>query len=129
MLWLCYNVVEEIDFMNRIKQLRKEFGFTQQELANKLKCSKSIIGLYESELRKPSMEILLKLSSIFECNIDYLLGVSNVRSIHDLDDLDIAFSNGIKGLNDENRETLKNIMKGLLLKQHMEEQSKTNEKE
>ena len=111
--------------MNRIKQLRKEFGFTQQELANKLKCSKSII----SELRKPSMEILLKLSSIFECNIDYLLGVSNVRSIHDLDDLDIAFSNGIKGLNDENRETLKNIMKGLLLKQHMEEQSKTNEKE
>ena len=129
MLWLCYNVVEEIDFMNRIKQLRKEFGFTQQELANKLKCSKSIIGLYESELRKPSMEILLKLSSIFECNIDYLLGVSNVRSIHDLDDLDIAFSNGIKGLNDENRETLKNIMKGLLLKQHMEEQSKTNENE
>lgn len=115
--------------MNRIKQLRKEFGFTQQELANKLKCSKSIIGLYESELRKPSMEILLKLSSIFECNIDYLLGVSNVRSIHDLNDLDIAFSSGIKGLNDENRETLKNIMKGLLLKQHMEEQSKTNEKE
>ena len=50
-----------------------------------------------------------------------------MRSIHDLDDLDIAFSNGIKGLNDENRETLKNIMKGLLLKQHMEEQNNTNE--
>ena len=47
-------------FMNRIKELRKEFGLTQQELANKLNCSKSIIGLYESELRKPSMEILLK---------------------------------------------------------------------
>ncbi len=113
--------------MNRIKQLRKEFGFTQQDLANKLNCSKSIIGLYENELRKPSMEILLKLSRIFDCNIDYLLGVSNVRSIPDLDDLDIAFSNGIKGLNEENRETLKNIMKGLLLKQHMEEQNNTNE--
>ena len=44
--------------MNRIKQLRKEFGFTQQDLANKLNCSKSIIGLYENELRKPSMEII-----------------------------------------------------------------------
>ena len=113
--------------MNRIKQLRKEFGFTQQDLASKLNCSKSIIGLYENELRKPSMEILLKLSRIFACNIDYLLGVSSVRSIPDLDDLDIAFSNGIKGLNEENRETLKNIMKGLLLKQHMEEQNNTDE--
>lgn len=113
--------------MNRIKQLRKEFGFTQQDLASKLNCSKSIIGLYENELRKPSMEILLKLSRIFDCNIDYLLGVSNVRSIPDLDDLDIAFSNGIKGLNEENRETLKNIMKGLLLKQHLEEQNNTDE--
>ena len=113
--------------MNRIKQLRKEFGFTQQDLASKLNCSKSIIGLYENELRKPSMEILLKLSRIFDCNIDYLLGVSDVRSIPDLDDLDIAFSNGIKGLNEENRETLKNIMKGLLLKQHLEEQNNTDE--
>lgn len=113
--------------MNRIKQLRKEFGFTQQDLASKLNCSKSIIGLYENELRKPSMEILLKLSRIFDCNIDYLLGVSDVRSIPGLDDLDIAFSNGIKGLNEENRETLKNIMKGLLLKQHLEEQNNTDE--
>lgn len=113
--------------MNRIKQLRKEFGFTQQDLASKLNCSKSIIGLYENELRKPSMEILLKLSRIFDCNIDYLLGVSDVRSIPDLDDLDIAFSNGIKGLNEENMETLKNIMKGLLLKQHLEEQNNTDE--
>lgn len=108
--------------MNRIKELRKEFGMTQQQLASKLNCSKSIIGLYESELRKPSMEILLKLSRIFDCNIDYLLGVCDVRSIHDLDDLDIAFSNGIKGLNKENRETLKNIMKGLLLNQQSDEQ-------
>ena len=110
--------------MNRIKQLRKEFGFTQQDLANKLNCSKSIIGFYENELRKPSMEILLKLSRIFDCNIDYLLGVSDVRSIPDLDDLDIAFSNGIKGLNEENRETLKNIMDGLLAKQKIEEENK-----
>lgn len=114
--------------MNRIKELRKEFGFTQKDLANELNCSKSIIGLYESELRKPSMEVLLKLSRVFNCNIDYLLGISDVRSIHDLDDLDIAFSNGIKGLNDKNKETLKNIMKGLLLQQQLDEQNKINEK-
>ena len=52
-----------------------------------------------------------------------------MRSIHDLDDLDIAFSNGIKGLNDKNRETLKNIMKGLLLQQQLDEQNKIDEKD
>ena len=75
------------------------------------------------------MEILLKLSRIFDCNIDYLLGVTDIRSITYLDDIDIAFSNGIKGLNEENRETLKKIMKGLLLDQHMKEQKNLDENE
>lgn len=35
--------------MNRIKTLREEFGYTQQDLANKLNSSKSVIGLYENE--------------------------------------------------------------------------------
>lgn len=67
--------------MNRIKILREEFGFTQQDLANKLECSKSVIGLYESETRKPSMEVLLKLSDIFNCSIDYLLRKSDIKTV------------------------------------------------
>lgn len=66
--------------MNRIKLLREEFNYTQQDLANKLECSKSVIGLYESETRKPSMEVLIKLSEIFNCSIDYILGKSDIRS-------------------------------------------------
>ena len=66
--------------MNRIKMLREEFNYTQQELADKLECSKSVIGLYESETRKPSMEVLIKLSEIFNCSIDYILGKSDIRN-------------------------------------------------
>ena len=66
--------------MNRIKTLREEFGYTQQDLANKLNSSKSVIGLYENETRKPSLEILLKLSEAFNCSIDYLLGKTNIRN-------------------------------------------------
>ena len=80
--------------MNRIKMLREEFNFTQQDLANKLECSKSVIGLYESETRKPSMEVLLKLSEIFDCSIDYILGKSDIRNPEksDLDKLQIGLS-------------------------------------
>lgn len=67
--------------MNRIKMLREEFGYTQQELANKLESSKSVIGLYESGTRKPSLEVLIKLSEIFNCSIDYILCKSDVRNI------------------------------------------------
>lgn len=41
-----------------------------------------------------------------------------------LDDMQIAFASGIKGLNKENQETLKNIMDSLLAKQEIEEKKK-----
>ena len=66
--------------MNRIKLLWEEFNYTQQDLANKLESSKSVIGLYENETRKPSMEVLIKLSEIFNCSIDYILGKSDIRN-------------------------------------------------
>lgn len=66
--------------MNRIKLLREENSFTQLDLATRLNCSKSVIGLYESEARKPSMEVLIKLSEIFNCSIDYILGKSDIRN-------------------------------------------------
>ena len=65
--------------MNRIKILRQEFGYTQQDLANKLNGAKSTIAMYENESRKPSMKILVKLSEIFNCSIDYLLFKTDVR--------------------------------------------------
>lgn len=45
----------------------------------------------------------------------------------ELDDIDIAFASGIKGLNKENQEIAKNIIEGLLAKQKNEE-NKNEEK-
>ena len=66
--------------MNRIKFLREESNMTQQELANKLDGAKSTVAMYENETRKPSMEVLLRLSEIFNCSIDYLLGKTDIRN-------------------------------------------------
>lgn len=66
--------------MNRIKLLREELNMTQQELADKLDGAKSTVAMYEKGDRKPSMEVLLKLSEIFDCSIDYILGKSNNRN-------------------------------------------------
>lgn len=63
--------------MNKIKLLREELNISQEELASKLGLSKGIISLYENEKRKPSFDILNKLSKIFNCSIDYIIGNDN----------------------------------------------------
>lgn len=67
--------------MNRIKKLREENCITQEELAQKLHLSsKGIVSMYEKEDRKPSLEILVKLSEIFDCSIDYILCKTDIRN-------------------------------------------------
>lgn len=66
--------------MNRIKKLREDFGYTQQDLADKIDGAKSTIAMYENETRKPSLEVLIKLSEIFNCSIDYILCKTDIRN-------------------------------------------------
>lgn len=72
--------------MNRIKKLREDFGYTQQDLADKINGAKSTIAMYENETRKPSLEILVKLSEIFNCSIDYILCKSDIKNPEQPDD-------------------------------------------
>lgn len=65
--------------MNRIKQLREEFDFSQNDLAQKIGGAPSSIAMYEKGERKPSLEVLVKLSEIFNCSIDYILCKSDIR--------------------------------------------------
>lgn len=112
--------------MNRIKELRTEKGLFQSDVAKYIGKSERIVGFYEKGERDPNTDTLLKLSELFDVSIDYILGKTDVKNVQtvDLDDIDIAFASGIRGLNKENQETLKNIIKGLLAKQKSENNKK-----
>lgn len=58
----------------RIRMLRKELGLKQEELADKLNFSKSSIGMYERNERKPDYETLQKIANFFGVTRSYLLG-------------------------------------------------------
>lgn len=109
--------------MNRIKELRTEKGLLQSDVAKYIGKSERIVGFYEKGERDPNTDTLIKLSELFDVSIDYILGKSDAKNSNpiNLDDIDIAFASGIRGLNKENQETLKNIMKGLLAKQELDE--------
>ena len=85
--------------MNRIKNLREEFGMTQQELADKIDGAKSTIAMYEKGDRKPSLEVLVKLSETFNCSIDYILCKTDIRNIED--EFKFAYHKEIEGLTEE----------------------------
>lgn len=112
--------------MNRIKILREELNMTQQELADKLDGAKSTVAMYEKGDRKPSMEVLLKLSEIFNCSIDYLLGKSDIRNPINIDEnkINLAFSSGYNGLNETNKNIINATIAGLLAKQKSDETEK-----
>lgn len=61
-------------FSNVFKSLRIASGLTQQEMADKLKISRSSIGMYENGEREPSFELLELIADFFNVDMNYLLG-------------------------------------------------------
>lgn len=64
---------------SRIKELRKEKSLSQEKLAKKLGVSRSTVSMWEIEQSEPDIQALIKLSSVFDCSLDYLTGKSNIK--------------------------------------------------
>lgn len=67
--------------MNRIKQLREEKGITQIRLSIELGVTQVTVSGYEVGKSYPSIPVLIKMSKIFGVSCDYILGVSDIRTI------------------------------------------------
>ena len=70
-----------MDFGNRLKTLRIKKKLTQQQLADLLGLTKSVISAYENGLRYPAYDVLIKIARIFKVSTDFLLGVEIKREI------------------------------------------------
>lgn len=64
----------------RIKDLRNKYKLTQTELAEKVGVTKSTVAAYENDSRQPSYEVLVKMASVFNVSLDYIiLGRSELK--------------------------------------------------
>ena len=72
-------------FPQRLKELREECGYSVRELAALCDISKSAISLYEQGKRKPKIEALEAIADIFDVDMAYLLGESDIRCAHPVD--------------------------------------------
>ncbi len=60
----------------RLKELRKERGFSQLKLALDLNMNQNSISRYENMEREADYETLIKFADYFNVSLDYLLGRS-----------------------------------------------------
>lgn len=77
-----------VDFGTNLKKLRLQEGLTQQQLADRLGVTKSVVSYYELQERYPSPDVLTKLASVFHVSTDYLLGLQHCGEYIDLSGLD-----------------------------------------
>ena len=57
---------------NKLNQLRKLSGMTQEQLAEKIDVSRQTISKWESDSTSPDLESIVKISRIFHVSLDVL---------------------------------------------------------
>lgn len=72
---------EVYDFGVILQKLRKEKGFTQEQLARLIHKESSIISRYEKGLQNPTFETVKEFAAIFNVSMDYLAGMEKHSNI------------------------------------------------
>lgn len=57
---------------NKIKEIRSNFGFTQQELADKVGVRRETIIFLEKEKYNPSLKLAMDIAKVFKTKVDNL---------------------------------------------------------
>ncbi len=101
-----------MDFNNRLYQLRKQKGLSQEELANRLNVSRQTVSKWEVGDSTPDMEKLVAMSDLFDVSLDKLvMGKEDEVEFQQPTKSELATVLSNKVLTDNNKKKAKNILK------------------
>jgi len=90
--------------------LRKQKDLSQADLGKAVGTSGDIIGRYERDEVKPSIEVVIKIADALEVSIDYLVGKTTLA----LDKITLKRIQEIQGLTDQDKTHLFALMDAFL---------------
>ena len=70
-----------VDLSVRLKQLRLDKQLRQEQVARLVGVSKGAISAYETDIRQPSYDVLIRLANLYRVSVDYLLGRTDDRTL------------------------------------------------
>ncbi len=106
-------VVLDMNFPERLASLRKEKNLTQKELAELTSVHVAQIRRYESGTSQPTLDVIRKIAIALHVSADTLIFDEEERGPDD--DLRLHFE-AVSKLSEEEKETIKELLEGMLLK-------------
>lgn len=108
----------------RIQELRKEKGFSQTDLANKVGVSYAQISRYENKGSQPPAEILNNLANMLGTSVDYIInGNSSEKAKATLNDAKVLnYFKEVELLPEEEKNTVLNVI-GAIVGQYKTKQA------
>ena len=74
------------DLNIKLAMLRKEHGYTQEQLSDFLNLTRSAISNYELGLNEPSLDTMVAIADLYGVSLDWLMGRTNLRYNFNLED-------------------------------------------
>ena len=105
------NTIDYISIGQKIRQARIDHSYSQEQVAEMCEISTAFLGHIERGTRSMSLETLVKICSVLNLSIDYLL----IDEIPDSDISITALLNDVKSKGDVQYHKFINIMKALAL--------------
>lgn len=106
-------------FGKKLRECREDKGINQSELARRLNVHHSIIGKYEREEVKPTIDVVKNIAAALDTTVGYLLGESKKQDVLK-DTAMLKRLNDIAGFPDEDKKhilyTLDALIKSVKLK-------------
>ena len=75
--------MDAFDFGLRIRELRESRNMSQETLGKKNGRSKPVVSSYENNIKTPPLDVLIKISNVFNVSLDYLAGNDDHAEIFD----------------------------------------------
>jgi transcriptional regulator with XRE-family HTH domain len=70
-----------VSFGKKLRECREAKGLSQSEFARQINAHHSIIGRYERDEVKPTIDVVKRLADTLETTVGYLLGESEDRNL------------------------------------------------
>ncbi|NFQ84139.1 helix-turn-helix transcriptional regulator [Clostridium sporogenes] len=115
----------------RIKELREAKGINQLELSKILNVHKGSVSNWENNKRTPDTDMLTKIADFFNCSIDYLLGITDIKN--KINTIDLFTMPGklttdiLQDLINSNSEKNNDLLFSLILEEKLKESGLYNE--
>ena len=107
-----------MNFAERLKDLRKQKGFSQAQLAERIEVHFTQVSRYERGETKPNAQAMTKMAKVLDTTVDYLMNgtTDDVVKEMGLEKELMARFKQVQSLNSEDKKTVLSLMDAFIAK-------------